>query len=129
MSNDESEVRLDKWLWAARFFKTRSLSKSVITAGKVKYNGQPCKPGKIVEVGAVIRFPAGFDEKEVIVKAISGQRAGAQIAQGLYEETDVSIEQREKNQAARKLNAFHNPRPKSKPDKKQRREIIRFKGQ
>ncbi|OUX88476.1 MAG: heat-shock protein [Alteromonas sp. TMED35] len=122
-------VRLDKYLWACRFYKTRSLSRSVVASGKVKYNGQACKPSKIVELGAVIRVPAGFDYKEVVVKSISDQRGKSEVAQTLYEETPKSIEQRLKDQEARKLSAFHSPRPDQKPSKKQRRELIKLKVQ
>lgn len=114
-------------MWAARFYKTRSISRTAIQSGKVTYNGQKCKPGKVVEVGAVIRFRAGFDEKEVVVKELSKQRGSAPIAQTLYEETEESLIQREKNQEARKLNVFHSPRPDHKPDKKERRELLKIK--
>ncbi|WP_026376211.1 ribosome-associated heat shock protein Hsp15 [Aestuariibacter salexigens] len=128
-NNSMLSVRLDKWLWAARFFKTRSLARNAIQAGKVSMNGQRCKPGKLVEVGATLRVPQGYDVKEVIVKALSDQRQGAPIAQQLYEETAQSLAQRESNQTARKLSAFHSPRPEHKPDKKQRRELLRIKHQ
>ena len=123
----QNAVRLDKWLWAARFYKTRSLARSAIQSGKVTYNGQKCKPGKVVEVGALVKFPAGFDLKEVKIAMISEQRQGAALAQQLYSETEASIAQRESNQEARKLSAFHSPRPDNKPDKKQRRELLRVK--
>lgn len=126
-SANDNSVRLDKWLWASRFYKTRSLARSVIQSGKVTYNGQKCKPGKVVEVGAIVKFPAGYDLKEVVIQAVSGQRQGAAIAQQLYAETDASIAQRESNQEARKLSAFHSPRPENKPDKKQRRELLKVK--
>ncbi|MEG3765549.1 ribosome-associated heat shock protein Hsp15 [Alteromonas sp. 14N.309.X.WAT.G.H12] len=122
-------VRLDKWLWAARFFKTRSIAREMIQAGKVHYNGQRAKPGKTVERGAMIKVPAGWDIKEVKVLKTSDKRQSAALAQGLYKETDKSIAQREANQAARKLSAFHSPRPEHRPDKKQRRQIIKFKQQ
>lgn len=126
-TESDTSVRLDKWLWAARFYKTRSLARSVIQSGKVTYNGQKCKPGKVVEVGAQVKFPAGYDLKEVVIEAISGQRQGAAIAQQLYTETEASLAQRESNQDARKLSAFHSPRPENKPDKKQRRELLKVK--
>lgn len=122
-------VRLDKWLWAARFCKTRALAREMIQAGKVHYNGQRSKPSKPVELGAVIRVPAGYDVKEVEVLQVSDQRKGAPIAQQMYSETPASLAQREKNAEARKLSAFHSPRPESRPDKKQRRQIIQFKNQ
>ncbi|BDX04601.1 ribosome-associated heat shock protein Hsp15 [Planctobacterium marinum] len=120
-------VRLDKWLWAARFFKTRSLARDNISAGKVQYNGAKAKPGKIVEPGAVIKVPQGYDEKIITVLRVSEQRLSAPLAQQLYEETRLSAEKRAENAAARKLNAFHSPRPEQRPDKKQRREIIKLK--
>jgi len=123
------DVRLDKWLWAARFFKTRALSRDMIAAGKVHYNGQRVKPGKTVEVGAMLTIPAGWDTKEVEILGLSDKRLSAPLAQDLYKETEQSIEKREENQQARKLNTFHSPRPDGRPDKKQRREIIKFKHQ
>lgn len=120
-------IRLDKWLWAARFFKTRSLARDQVNSGKVQYNGARCKPSKIVELGALVKVPQGYDVKEVRVCVLSEQRQKAVIAQTLYEELPDSIAKREENAAARKLNAFHNPRPDQKPDKKQRRDIIKFK--
>ena len=129
-SNKESSdvaVRLDKWLWAARFFKTRSVARDQVASGKVEYNGARAKPGKIVELGAMLKIPAGYDVKVVEVLALSDRRQSATIAQTLYQETQDSIAQREENAAARKANAFHSPRPDSRPDKKQRRDIIKFK--
>ena len=92
-------------------------------------NGQQCKPGKIVELDAVIKFPAGYDQKEVVVKELSDKRTGAQLAQNMYEETEHSKAEREKSETARKLSAFHSPGSENKPDKKQRRLIHRFKRQ
>lgn len=122
-------VRLDKWLWAARLFKTRALAREMVQAGKVHYNGQRAKPGRSVELGAMIKVPAGWDIKELKVLGLSEKRLGAALAQALYEETTESVDKREANQVARKLNAFHNPHPESRPDKKQRRQIIKFKQQ
>lgn len=128
-NNQISEVRLDKWLWAARLFKTRAVARDMIQSGKVHYNGQRTKPGKTVEVGAMIKVPAGWDVKELKVLVISDKRQGAVIAQTLYQETAESEAKREENHAARKLNSFHSPRPEGRPDKKQRRDIIKFKQQ
>ncbi|MBU2978313.1 ribosome-associated heat shock protein Hsp15 [Alteromonas sp. C1M14] len=122
-------VRLDKWLWAARFFKTRGIAREMVQAGKVHYNGQRAKPGKTVEPGAMVKVPAGWDIKEVEVLKTSDKRLSASLAQALYKETEKSIAQREANQTARKLSAFHSPRPEHRPDKKQRRQIIKFKQQ
>ncbi|WP_224798251.1 ribosome-associated heat shock protein Hsp15 [Idiomarina abyssalis] len=123
----ENSIRLDKWLWAARFYKTRALARQMVQSGKVHYDGQRSKPSKIVQVGAVITLRQGFDTKEVEVMALSEQRRGASEAQLLYQETAESVEKREQNAEARKLNALYNPHPEGRPDKKQRRQLIRMK--
>jgi len=123
----ESPIRLDKWLWAARFYKTRALARQMVHSGKVHYDGQRSKPSKIVQVGALITLRQGFDTKEVEVMALSEQRRSASEAQSLYQETEASIEKREQNAEARKLNALYNPHPDGRPDKKQRRQLIRMK--
>lgn len=120
------QVRLDKWLWAARFYKTRTLARNMISGGKVHYNDQRTKPGKLVEIGAKIKLRLGFEEKTVIIKALSAQRRGAEEAQTLYHETDESLKCREKRNFERQLHA-HNPSQDRRPDKKQRRDIIKFK--
>ena len=120
-------VRLDKWLWAARFYKTRAIAKEMINGGKVHYNGQRTKSSKLAELDAVIKLRQGYDEKEIVIKKLSDQRQKAQIAQTLYEETPKSIAKRETYAEARRLNALNNPAPDTKPDKKQRRQLIRFK--
>lgn len=127
--NTSQKVRLDKWLWAARFFKTRALARDMVQSGKVHYNGQRSKPGKVVEIGAMVKVPAGWDTKEVEILGVSEKRLGASLAQELYEETPESVAKREENQAARKLQTFHSPKPEGRPDKKQRRKIIKFKHQ
>ncbi|MDW6018598.1 ribosome-associated heat shock protein Hsp15 [Vibrio plantisponsor] len=128
MSSTNEEVRLDKWLWAARFYKTRSIARNMVDGGKVHYNGQRSKPSKIVELGAVITLRQGQEEKTVTIDRISDQRRGAPEAQTLYSETPESIEKRERQALARKLNA-HNPSPDRRPDKKQRRDLLKFKHQ
>ena len=121
------KVRLDKWLWAARFYKTRAISKEMINGGKVHYNGQRTKSSKFAEVGATIRLRQGHDEKEIVIKKLSEYRQKGSIAQTLYEETPQSIAKREVYAEQRRLNILNNPAPAQKPDKKQRRQIIRFK--
>ncbi|MBO1256825.1 heat-shock protein [Alteromonas sp. 5E99-2] len=128
-NTQEVPVRLDKWIWAARLCKTRSLAREWIQAGKVHYNGHRTKPGKNVEPGAMVKIPAGWDTKEIKILYIVDKRQSAPIAQTLYEETLASIEKREQNKAARQVQAFHNPKPEHRPDKKQRREIIKLKHQ
>lgn len=129
MSSQTLSVRLDKWLWAARFYKTRSIARSMVDGGKVHYNDQRTKPSKIVELGAEIRLRQGNEEKTVIVEKISDQRRGAPEAQTLYSETTASIQKREENAQKHKLNALYSPSPERRPDKKQRRNLIKFKHQ
>lgn len=120
-------VRLDKWLWAARFYKTRSIAREMIDGGKVHYNGQRTKPGKIVELQATVKLRQGSDERTVEIIEISSQRRGAPEAQLLYRETAESISQREKLAQARKMNALTMPHPQRRPDKKERRTLLKFK--
>lgn len=118
-------VRIDKWLWAARFFKTRSIAKSAIEGGKVHFDGERVKVSKEVRVGMELTIQQGFEKKTVIIKAISNVRGPAPIAQQLYEETEVSLAKRELLASQRKL---HNlARPEHRPSKKDRRQISRFK--
>ncbi|HAS6358001.1 TPA: ribosome-associated heat shock protein Hsp15 [Vibrio vulnificus] len=128
MSSPNEAVRLDKWLWAARFYKTRSIARDMVDGGKVHYNGQRAKPSKIVEVGAVLKLRQGNEEKTVVIEKLSTQRRGAPEAQTLYSETQESQAKREAQAMQRKLNA-HSPSPDRRPDKKQRRDIIKFKHQ
>ena len=129
LEEEKEAVRLDKWLWAARFYKTRTLSKEMIDGGKVHYNGQRSKPNKIVEVGATLKIRQGSDEKEIVVLALATQRRGAPEAQLLYRETEQSLANREKLAMARKMNALSMPHPDRRPDKKERRDLLKFKHQ
>lgn len=121
------KVRLDKWLWAARFFKTRSLAKAAIEGGKVKVEGQRTKPSREITTGLTLTIRQGWDDKTVIISALSDQRRGAAEANTLYQETAESIATRETAIQARKLGKESTPHPQQRPDKKQRRMIHRFK--
>ena len=121
------KVRIDKWLWAARFFKTRSLAKQAIDGGKVHMAGQRVKPSKDIETGAVLVVRQGYDEREIKVLALSEKRGPAKLAAELYEETEESILKREKLAEERKAAAAFSARPESKPNTRQRRHIHRFK--
>ncbi|MDT0225058.1 ribosome-associated heat shock protein Hsp15 [Serratia marcescens] len=123
----DDAVRLDKWLWAARFYKTRALAREMIDGGKVHYNGQRGKPSKIVELNAELKLRQGNEERTVIVLALTSQRRGANEAQQLYQETEASIANREKMALARKMNALTMPHPDRRPDKKERRDLMKFK--
>ncbi|MDU7389049.1 ribosome-associated heat shock protein Hsp15 [Atlantibacter hermannii] len=122
-----SEVRLDKWLWAARFYKTRAIAREMIEGGKVHYNGQRTRPSKNMELEAEIVLRQGNDQRTVIVKGITDQRRPASEAVLLYEETAQSVENREKLALARKMNALTMPHPERRPDKKERRDLMKFK--
>lgn len=125
----EERVRLDKWLWAARFFRTRSLARQAIEGGKVWYERERVKVSKEVRVGAELRIRQGFDEKTVIVEALSDQRRGAPEAALLYQETPESISAREQLAEQRKLERQSGLAGQGRPDKRDRRLIHRFKNQ
>lgn len=129
MSEQENvKVRLDKWLWAARFYKTRAIAKQMIDGGKVHYNGQRTKCSRVVEVGAMVQLRQGLDEKVIEIVAISDTRRGAPEAQKLYRETEDSVAKREEHAAQRKaMGSGLNPR--NRPNKKDRRLIRGFKDQ
>ena len=121
------KLRLDKWLWAARFFKTRSLAKAAIEGGKVHLAGQRVKVSREITAGAILQVRQGWDERVIEVLALSDQRRGAAEAQQMYTETDASIAKREAESAARKAAGEMIDRPANRPNKKQRRQIHRFK--
>jgi len=118
------KIRLDKWLWACRFYKTRALAKQAIEGGKVHYDGTKPKTGKIIKIGAKVKLRQGFDEKTVIILQLGDIRRNATFAQTLYQETEESVIKRQEITQMRKLSA---PATQGKPDKKQRRQIHRFK--
>ena len=124
----DDKVRLDKWLWAARFYKTRSLAKEAIDGGKVHCRGERCKPGKEPKVGEEYVIRTGFDERTVVVKALSMVRRGAPEAQLLYEETADSVKRREEASAMRKAGAL-GVQTDGRPTKKQRRQLFSFRDQ
>ncbi len=117
--------RLDKWLWAARFYKTRTLSQEAIDGGKVRYEGERAKPAKAVAVGARIELRQGFEELEIVVRALSDQRGSATLARQLYEETPASRIKRDNAAEQRRIQnaSFQSVRP----DKKQRRLLDKLK--
>lgn len=123
--NAAMDVRLDVWLWAARFYKTRSLCKAAVEAGQVRVNGEPAKPAKSVSVGMRLRIKQGTMLREVAVLGLSDTRRGAPEAQQLYAETPESIAKREQEQLARQ--AADGIVSTGKPSKKFRRAVIHFK--
>ena len=128
MTSSNDKLRLDKWLWAARFFKTRSLATEAIKGGKVHLNSQRVKPSHSVEIGSLIRIKKESIEQTVVVRALSDKRGPAQQAQTLYEETEASIQLRDKRSQERKAMFAAMPHHATRrPNKKDRRKIIQFK--
>ena len=126
MSNqDHEKIRLDKWLWAARFFKTRALAKEAIEGGKVHCRGERCKPSKEPKIGDEYVLRTGLDERSVVVQALSAVRRGAREAQTLYVETAESVTRREAAAAMRKAGAL-GVQTDGRPSKKQRRQLHGF---
>lgn len=123
--SEDEPVRLDKWLWAARFFKTRSLAIEAANGGKVHVNGIRAKPGRVVKLGETLVIRKDEFVHEVVVCGLSGRRGPASVAQTLYAETPVSLQNREK--LALVLRAEPRPLPGGRPTKKDRRAIIRFR--
>lgn len=121
-----TKVRLDKWLWAARFYKTRALAKAAIDGGKVSVDGQKAKPSKEITTGNQVTARQGWDDKTVVVLALSDQRRSADIANQLYEETEESIQLRNERTEQRKANVLHSLH--EKPNKKERRQRQAMKG-
>ena len=128
MADDVDEkFRLDKWLWAARFFKTRAIASDAIESGKVEVNGERPKRGKAVKVGDLIRLRLGPYEHHVVVRALSARRGPAAQAQLLYEEAEASLQAR--TLLAERLKAAPPPlfTEKGRPTKKERRDLRRLK--
>ncbi|WP_448100784.1 RNA-binding S4 domain-containing protein [Luteibacter jiangsuensis] len=116
-------VRADVWLWAARFFKTRSLAKQAIDGGKVELNDAACKPAKAVHVGDTFRITRGEERIGCVVVALSEKRGPAPEAQKLYKETEESLAERERRREDRRLTGGALLRPDARPDKRDRRLI------
>jgi len=121
--DDDNKVRLDKWLWAARFFKTRSLATDAIEGGKVHVENQRVKPSRIVQLNQKITIQIGLVEKTIIVRGISTQRRPFSEASQLYEETPESISKREELKEQRQ---FEPQMSSGRPTKKDRRLIHQF---
>ena len=129
MTNDTlAGVRIDSWLWAARFFKTRTLAKRACELGRVQSNGQVVKPAREVRIGDMLRIANDGGEFEVEVLVLSDIRGPAAIAQTLYRETEASRNVRAKAAAERKAMREFEILPEGRPSKRDRRRIIQFRG-
>src|SRR5580700_8948902 len=123
-----TSVRMDKWLWAARFFKTRSLAARACELGRIQSNGQPAKPAREVRIGDMLRVSNEGGDFQVEVLLLSEVRGPAAVAQTLYRETEASRELRLKMAAEHKAMRQFEELPAGRPSKRDRREIIRFRG-
>jgi ribosome-associated heat shock protein Hsp15 len=119
-------VRIDKWLWAARFYKTRSLASEAVEGGKVHVNGDRVKAARPLKPGDRLRIRRGVEEVELVVLALAERRGPATAAQALYEETDASVARRRALAEQQRADAAAPPRPSGRPDKKARRALSRF---
>lgn len=117
-------VRIDKWLWAARFFKTRTLATEMVAAGHIRINGDAVKPARVVEIGDELVIRRGDEVFTVIVKGLAEKRGSAAVARTLFDETAASSAAREAAREQRRLS--RSPAPDRRPDKRSRRHIIRF---
>jgi ribosome-associated heat shock protein Hsp15 len=123
-----TSVRMDKWLWAARFFKTRALAARACQLGRIHANGQPAKAAREVRVADMLRVTNDGGDFEVEVLVLSDVRGPASIAQTLYRETEASRELRQKVAAERKAMKQFEELPAGRPSKRDRRRIIQFRG-
>ena len=127
MTAEADKVRLDKWLWAARFFKTRALATEAINGGHVQLNGHRPKPSRAVQVGDELLIVRGQERFQIEILALSDTRGPARVAQQLYQEDEASRQQREQQAELRRLEAATGIKDSGRPDKKGRRQIHRFK--
>ncbi len=123
-----TSVRIDKWLWAARFFKTRALAARACELGRIQSNAQPAKPAREVHIGNMLRITNDGGDFEVEVLLLSDVRGPASVAQTLYRETEASRELRQKVAAERKAIRQFEELPAGRPSKRDRRHIIQFRG-
>ena len=126
VTDSDTRVRVDKWLWAARFYKTRSLAADAVDGGKVQIDGERVKPAKLLKPGDTLSIRNGPYAWEITVLGLSERRGSAAEAVKLYSESDESRMARNEKTAMMKVERQSNPFPGGRPTKKQRRQIIRF---
>lgn len=128
VSSELTSVRIDKWLWAARFFKTRAQASRACDLGRIQFNNQPAKPAREIHVGNVLRITNEGGDFQVEVLLLSDTRGPASVAQTLYRETEASQEMRQKVAAERRAMREFEVLPAARPSKRDRRRIIQFRG-
>jgi ribosome-associated heat shock protein Hsp15 len=126
VTDSDIRVRIDKWLWAARFYKTRGLAADAVDGGKVQVNGERVKPAKVLKTGDTLAIRNGHFAWQITVLALSERRGSATEASKLYSESGQSRREREEKSALLKVERQSNPFPGGRPTKRQRRQIIRF---
>ena len=124
----EDKVRIDKWLWAARFYKTRAIASEAVNGGKVHLDGQRIKASRTVKLGDIYDIQRGYDRITVVVDDLSGRRGPASVAQALYHETEQSIQKRARENEQRKLARMAQPVIDHRPNKRERRKLRSFSG-
>lgn len=125
---EDQRVRVDKWLWAARFFKTRALATAAVEGGKIHINGERVKPSRQVRCGDELRIQKGTESYVIEVRALSVQRGPAERARALYTENESSIAARQASRDERRLQIAAEPVPGGRPDKRSRRQWQRLHG-
>lgn len=125
---NQQTVRLDKWLWAARFFKTRAIAATAVNGGKVHVNGARTKPARGIAVGNRLTITKGPYVFEIVIRRLADRRGSAKVAQTLYEESPQSVEDRHVLMEQQKINRMQSPRPPQRPGKRDRRFLLREKG-
>ena len=124
----DDKVRIDKWLWAARFFKTRAMATEAVNGGRVHLNGQRIKASRAVKINDLYEIQRGFERIHVVVNILADRRGPASVAQTLYTETEQSMERREKEAAQRKMARLQRPVMDRRPTKRERRKLRDFTG-
>ncbi|WP_455201609.1 RNA-binding S4 domain-containing protein [Kaarinaea lacus] len=122
----QQSLRIDKWLWAARFYKTRSLASDAVKTGKVQVNGEKAKPSKEVSVGDTLTIKQAYFSKTITVSNLSSRRGPASVAETLYEETPESIANRERLKEIQQAQPAIRRSGQGRPTKRERRQIISF---
>jgi ribosome-associated heat shock protein Hsp15 len=127
-NNELTEIRLDKWLWASRFFKTRAIAVESINGGRVHLNGVRVKPARVIRLDDELKITRGTERYHVVVKGLNDKRRPAKEAVLMYEETEESLQEREAAQELNRLQSANIKQPTHKPNKRERRVMDKFKG-
>ncbi|MDX8388727.1 MAG: S4 domain-containing protein [Ghiorsea sp.] len=125
--SDSAQVRIDKWLWAARFYKMRALATEAVKGGHILINGMRCKPSKYINIDDEVQIQKEDEQFAIMITGLAAKRGSATMAQALFQETEESIQRRHKEAEQRKFKTYFAPSPDKRPDKRARRQITKFK--